>query len=145
MKRKKRLPVVTPEFPPMRCDVGCGECCGPAPVTKTEFDRVVEYVIKHKIVPKDQGLTCPLYLDGKCSVYEVRPLVCRAFGHVDGMDCDRGYNTNLPTEVVNARLLANGEVDHVLHEVLALNNPGMTFQGVLHQMTANQRPLLRMR
>ncbi len=144
MKRKRRLPVVTPEFPSMQCDIGCGECCGPAPATKAEFDRVVAFVIKNKIVPKDQGITCPLYLDGKCSVYEVRPLVCRAFGHVEGMNCDRGYNTNLPSEVVDARLLANGETDHILHEVLTLQNPSMTFQGVLHQMTAKRSGPLRL-
>lgn len=97
MKRKRRLPIAKPEFPPMRCDDGSGECCGPAPATQAELDRVVEYVIKNKLTPKDQGLTCPLYLNGRCSVYEVRPLVCRAFGHVDGMNCARGYNTNIPS------------------------------------------------
>lgn len=119
----------------MRCDVGCGDCCGPAPATEAEFNRVVAYVTKHKIVPKDQGITCPLYLDGKCSVYDVRPLACRAFGHIEGMDCSRGYNTNMPSEGVNARLLANGEADRILHEVLTIQNPGMTFHGVLEQMT----------
>ena len=137
MKRKRRLPVVAPEFPPMRCDDGCGDCCGPVPVSQVEFDRVVAYVTKHKIVPKDQGLTCPLYLNGKCSVYEVRPLLCRSFGHVEGMDCTHGYNTNLPSEGVNARLLANGEADTVLHEVLKLVNPTMTFKGILERMVPN--------
>jgi Fe-S-cluster containining protein len=134
-KLRKKLPVVAAEFPPMRCDVGCGDCCGPAPATQAEFDRVVDYIRRHKIVPKDQGITCPLYLDGKCSVYEVRPLACRAFGHVEGMDCSRGYNTNLPVEQVDAKLIVNGETTTVLHEVLSLNNPGLTFQGVLHRMT----------
>jgi len=118
----------------MRCDDGCGDCCGPAPATEAEFKRVVAYITEHKIVPKDQGITCPLYLDGKCSVYNVRPLACRAFGHVEGMDCSRGYNTNVPSTGVNARLLANGAADHILHEVLTIRNPGMTFHGVLKQM-----------
>lgn len=138
MKRKRRLPVVGPEFPPMRCDDGCGECCGPAPATQAEFDRVVAYVLEHKITPKDQGITCPLYLDGKCSVYEVRPLICRAFGHAEGLSCSRGYNTNVPTEVVDARLRANGEGVTLLHEVLRLVNPGITFQGVLGAMVSKR-------
>lgn len=97
------------------------------------------YVIKNKIVPKDQGITCPLYLDGKCSVYEVRPLVCRAFGHVDGMNCSRGYNANLPSEIVDARLRANGEGARITHEVLRLVNPSITFQGVLGRLMAGDR------
>lgn len=139
MKRKRRLHIAKPEFPPMRCDDGCGECCGPAPATQAEFDRVVEYVVKNKITPKDQGLTCPLYLDGRCSVYEVRPLACRAFGHVDGMDCAHGYNTNMPSEVVDGRIRANGEVATILHEVLRLVNPSITFQGVLGHLVGGNR------
>jgi Fe-S-cluster containining protein len=133
-RAKKRLPVVSPEFPPMQCDVGCGDCCGPAPATKVELDRVVAYVRENGIVPKDQGLTCPLFLDGACSVYSVRPLICRAFGHVEGMDCTRGYNVNVPSEALDEKLRMNGEDYHLLHEVLAIVNPGITFKGVLHQM-----------
>lgn len=137
MKRKKRLRVLAPEFPPMRCDVGCGDCCGPAPASAAEFAQVVAYVREHKIVPKDQGLTCPLYLDGKCSVYAVRPLICRAFGHVEGLACSRGYNTNVANEsALDARLRANGEAAHLIHEVLTLVNPGVTFRGLLQQMRA---------
>jgi len=138
MKRKRRLPVVAPEFPPMRCDDGCGECCGPAPATQAEFDRVVAYVIEHKITPKDQGITCPLYLDGKCSVYEVRPLICRAFGHVEGLSCPRGYNVDVPSGPVDARLLANGGGERMIHEVLRLVNPSITFQGVLGAMVSKR-------
>jgi Fe-S-cluster containining protein len=120
----------------MRCDDGCGDCCGPAPASKAELDRVVAYVREHKIVPKDQGLTCPLYLGGKCSVYSVRPLICRAFGHVDGLDCSRGYNTNVPSARTDTQLQAQGAGDHLIHEVLTLVNPGITFNGVLQQMVA---------
>ncbi len=134
MKAKKRLPIVTPEFPPMRCDDGCGECCGPAPATRAELDRVVAYIREHGITPKDQGITCPLYLDGKCSVYAVRPLICRAFGHVDGLDCSRGYNTNVDSEELNSKLRAAGAGAHLIHEVLTLVNPAMTFKGVVDQM-----------
>lgn len=138
MKPKKRLPVVASEFPPMRCDDGCGDCCGPAPATKAELDRVVAYVRAHNITPKDQGITCPLYLGGKCSVYEVRPLICRAFGHVDGLDCGRGYNTNVNSEVLDSKLRASGAGDHLIHEVLTIVNPAMTFKGVLAQMVPSR-------
>jgi len=133
MKRKKRLPVLKPEFPPMRCDDGCGDCCGPVPATAAEFQRVLAYIRERDIKPKDQGITCPLYLDGKCSVYPVRPLICRAFGHVEGMVCSRGHNTNVPREV-DTKIVANGRVEHLLHDVLAIVNPGTKLSPLLEQL-----------
>jgi Fe-S-cluster containining protein len=133
VKRKKRLPVVA-EFPPMRCDDGCGDCCGPAPVTQAEFDRIVDYITQHKIVPREQGQTCPLYLDGRCSVYEVRPFACRAFGHVAGMACSRGYNTNISEARLHTMLVANGEPTTITHDLLAIRNPAMSFKGVLDRI-----------
>jgi len=76
----------------MRCDSGCGRCCGPAPVTKAELKTIQAYVARRGITPVSQGLTCPLYLNGECSVYQVRPLICRAFGHVDKLQCVKGYD-----------------------------------------------------
>ena len=47
-------------------------------------------------------MTCPFYLEGRCSVYTVRPFTCRLFGHVDeaSLTCPRGYNTNIAAEAV---------------------------------------------
>lgn len=84
----RRLPVI----PSMRCDSGCGRCCGPAPVTKAELRTIQAYVARRGITPVSQGITCPLYIDGNCSVYQVRPLICRAFGHVEGLKCALDYD-----------------------------------------------------
>jgi hypothetical protein len=53
-------------LPAMRCDAGCGECCGVIPVTETEYRRVERFAREHGIVPVDHGasgdkLTCPFY------------------------------------------------------------------------------------
>lgn len=90
-----KLPLY-PELPSMRCDSGCTECCGPATVSESEFAAIQHYIKTHQIKPVRQGITCPLYIDGRCSVYEVRPYICRMFGHSYLMDCPRGYNVNLP-------------------------------------------------
>jgi Fe-S-cluster containining protein len=37
------------------------------------------------------GLPCPLLVDGQCSVYETRPLACRALYSFDRQACDRLY------------------------------------------------------
>jgi hypothetical protein len=134
VKRKKRLPVVADVFPPMRCDDGCGECCGPVPVTQEELERVAKYVEKHNLPVLDQGLTCPFFQKGRCAVHEVRPFACQAFGHVEGMSCIRGYNVNIPEDVMHRRIIKNGEPATILHELLQRKNPMLSFQGVLERM-----------
>jgi hypothetical protein len=113
----KKLRVI----PPMQCDDDCGECCGLVPVTETEFRRVKRFVEERGIVPVEHADgTCPLYQNGKCTVYPVRPLVCQLFGHAPDplMTCPRGYNVNLPERDVVRMLRANGQRAHVLHELL---------------------------
>jgi Fe-S-cluster containining protein len=113
----KKLRVI----PSMRCDEHCGECCGIVPVTETEFRRVERFVAENKIVPVEHADgTCPLYQNGQCTVYPVRPLVCKLFGHAPDplMTCPRGYNVNMPERDVVRMLRANGPKAHVLHELL---------------------------
>jgi Fe-S-cluster containining protein len=115
--RVKKLKVI----PPMKCDEHCGECCGLVPVTETELRRVERYIREHGIVPAEHADgTCPLYQEGTCTVYSVRPLVCQLFGHSADplMTCPRGYNVNLPERDVVRMLAANGKPTHVLHELL---------------------------
>lgn len=67
----------------------CGNCCIPhLPITMKEYDRIRRYIKKHHIkqVPtKKVGnniyLNCPFrdYKTKKCTIYPVRPEVCRNF------------------------------------------------------------------
>lgn len=111
-------------LPPMRCDAGCGECCGVAPCSTSEYDRVATYAKLHGITPQRQGSTCPYYIDGTCSVYDARPAVCRLFGHVEDLECPRGYNVNVTNagvlKRVRAILLDGGGIleNRTLHEAV---------------------------
>ena len=87
------------KLPIMQCDAGCGECCGPVMCSHSEFDRIDAYAKANGIEPKRQGTRCPFYQDGTCKVYDVRPFICRLFGHCGDMVCCKGYNVNIPPDV----------------------------------------------
>jgi len=87
------------DLPKMRCD-GCGKCCGPVPVFEHEYVKILKYVTDHEIPLKQQGLACPLYQDKRCQVYEIRPFLCRIFGHTSRMLCLNGNNSVLPDRKV---------------------------------------------
>lgn len=72
---------------------GCGECCGRLlPLIPGEAEKIAAWAKSHGIRPHRprggllvEDMMCPwLADDGTCSVYEARPLVCRAFR------CDKG-------------------------------------------------------
>lgn len=115
------LPIY-PELPEMRCDAGCRECCSEAvPVTEDELVAVVLYANERDIVPQErEPQMCPWYdtQAGRCAVHPVRPLVCHAFGHLDSLECARGYNANTSDpELLVRQLRALGPRTRFLHEV----------------------------
>lgn len=89
----------------------CGECCGNIlPLTEKEKKEIRRYIkangIKERreMIPLAEpvyDMTCPFLQprkkDHKCSIYEVRPEICRAYR------CDKS-----PIEIINTELL-NGE------------------------------------
>lgn len=102
----------------MRCDDGCGQCCGPVPVTKAELAAVKRYIEREKVEAVDRGaLTCPFY-DGKCTIYPVRPYICRAFGHSPRLVCPKGYNTNVSDRLISAAIVSRGPAVALLHSLL---------------------------
>jgi hypothetical protein len=84
-----------PILPPMQCDKGCSDCCGPVLCTDKEYEAVKRFVRSRGVRPVSQGVTCPYYQDGQCQVYDARPRICRLFGHSPRLVCSKGYNTNV--------------------------------------------------
>jgi len=122
-------------LPSMQCDVGCGDCCGPVPVSLKRFKQIQVYIRENGILPKEQGETCPLYLDGKCSVYAVRPPICVAYGHSEKLPCSRGYNVNVEEPIVQRVAMSDGPPERLLHELLD--------DGVRNLTKLDSYPLLR--
>jgi len=75
--------------PSANCKGLCQESCGPIVPSFAEAARIKE---RHgKVVDFDRKtLRCTLLVNGKCSVYADRPLLCRLFGVVEKMPCTFG-------------------------------------------------------
>lgn len=133
----KKLPVL----PPMPCEAGCGECCGPAPVTAPELARVRAFVRDRDVKPAKASLSCPWFQNGGCSVYDVRPLVCRIYGHTPALPCSRGHNRNVARRVVQAAVKANGIPVATLHDLAEELAPGQGYAAAVPpQLRVWRRP-----
>ena len=75
----------------------CGECCGPVPINEKEYKEIKAFINKNKPkYNKEHGfLECKFRVDNKCSIYEVRPTVCRLMGVTKGMTCNFGNSKEL--------------------------------------------------
>lgn len=82
----------------IRCGPGCTECCHhvfaisgieaeqvrrgvealPDEVRREVEARAVEYIERRLV--RGERLPCPALRDGRCSIYEHRPMMCRKFG-----------------------------------------------------------------
>jgi len=103
-----------PPAHPLACDKGCADCCHQPEVTVTaiEIFRIADYIRLHFTAEKIKSLAqipasklnpdrtfwiltaCPLLIDGACSVYPVRGLVCRSANAYDASDCKRARQQN---------------------------------------------------
>jgi len=76
-------------LPTLRCQRKCQESCGPIVMSRREWERIIERIGYEPV--GDETLICPL-LDqhGRCTVYDIRPLICRLWGTVQKMKCPWG-------------------------------------------------------
>ena len=87
------------------CDECKGQCCGPAPMGKVEFNYIKEkhgipdgykaiqfstaesrenYVI---VCEDKSNFNCAFLKDGRCLIYDDRPQICRDFGEIEDLPC----------------------------------------------------------
>lgn len=85
------------QIPDVNCKGLCQECCGPVLMSKTE-----RKLIKVEVAHDPETLTCNQLVDGRCSIYEDRPLVCRLWGAVPEMPCPFGCEPTLTSEAGHA-------------------------------------------
>lgn len=93
-------------LPVLNCKGKCQASCGPIVMSQVEAERIKamrpDFITRDMEMRLPSGesvgigaisecLTCPLLTsDGKCSVYPIRPLICRMWGSVQAMRCPYG-------------------------------------------------------
>ena len=81
-------------LPPMVACDGCkgreveNACCTIVRVRPLEAKRIKRYIEDNGITWQARdGIECGFLKDGQCSIYNVRPWACRAFGVIKQMPC----------------------------------------------------------
>ena len=78
-------------IPEFMCAEGCHECCqnfGVPSRTPIEDERINDYLRKNEMMPgKAHHGTCPYLNETGCSIYPVRPLICRLYGTAPNYRC----------------------------------------------------------
>ena len=113
------LRAVYSQLPKLECKGLCLEFCGPVPTSPAERSRIHKAAGRKVIT--DQAAACPYLSDqGRCTIYALRPLMCRLWGMAEGMECPHGCKPDRPLPREEAlRLLAKLGVknDHLLAEL----------------------------
>ena len=115
MISERRLEEIYSKVPPVKCREDCSDCCGIIPRGRVEDIHIANWIGKRAFLPVrlDQGpVTCQYTIDHKCSIYPVRPLVCRLYGVVDNP------KATCPKLGLPRVHLTNREADKLIEEVL---------------------------
>lgn len=85
------------KVPKLRCRGLCQSSCRVWQATPSEVA-----LLEKVATVRPQGTQCPFLVENRCSVYPLRPLVCRAWGTVPSMACPHGCE---PEEWLSATAL----------------------------------------
>lgn len=85
------------QIPDTGCKGLCQEACGPIAMHPYERARIrragVDIPLPSDAVTElltSGSYTCPALMEGRCSVYDLRPLICRLYGAADDLRCEHG-------------------------------------------------------
>lgn len=98
-------------LPDFICTPGCIECCrnfGVPSRTPVEDERIKKFLAENNMEqPRARGTTCPYVTEEGCSIYPVRPLICRVYGTSENYKCVMG--------VVPLNYLDPDEEEYIFH------------------------------
>lgn len=135
---KKGKPKVPPKavrdiwakVPKIECKGLCSNSCGPIPCSSVER-KLVESRAGKKL--GTERLTCTMLKGGRCTVYSVRPLICRVWGLTPKLKCPHGC---LPE-----RYMTDAETMNLFKEIEAIcgDSPGDAIEAMLATMTPEEQ------
>lgn len=120
----EQVKAIYAKIPTIACQKKCQAACGIIPVERVELKKIrkkaridVEPFIlstpEVTMLFDSEKELCPLLSEhGLCTVYEVRPLVCRLFGVVEDFRCPEGC--------VPSRLLTKEEASEMAYQLRQL-------------------------
>lgn len=139
-RQDARLQALYDRVPAIKCKGHCHDACCFIDASTREIERMerssgVKLTTVDAAAPNGPGskvghdghilarYRCSMLTDdGRCSVYALRPMVCRLFGVMEGMECEYGCK---PTRVLSA-----GEGIELLAEAMNVGGGG-SWNGVL--------------
>ncbi len=99
-------------IPSFICTEGCHECCqnfGVPSQTRVEAERIKAFLREHaRRIGQAHGTTCPYLNETGCSIYPVRPLICRLYGTSPNYRCKM--------DVAPLRMLHEDEEAEIFHQ-----------------------------
>lgn len=84
----QQLEALYAQIPSVVCQGHCHEACGPLGMSHVEWIRVKR--ASPLRLAEAKQITCPLLKRGRCTVYAVRPMICRLWGVAENMPCFAG-------------------------------------------------------
>ncbi|MEO5374839.1 MAG: YkgJ family cysteine cluster protein [Alphaproteobacteria bacterium] len=106
----REIEVLVPPVRPAACHAGCGTCCHTRVTTDVATLAAIALFIRETFTPEAVAAlrerlsqeigridtvrpfpACPMLENDQCSVYPVRPLVCRGFTSFDETECMREH------------------------------------------------------
>ncbi len=96
------------KLPTIECKGKCQECCGPIIMSGLESQRIQGATGLPLAIIDTETLRCPYLTDeGKCSVYDNRPMICRLWGLTPKMQCPHGCRPSRPFSEMEAFALVD--------------------------------------
>lgn len=131
LKASAELEKLYATLPTIECKRMCALSCGPIAFSVVEEHRI--RLERGAEFPEyATGMTCPLLKDDLCTVYALRPLVCRLWGLAEGMECPWGCKPS--------RLIPREEA-YALLEAAAIIGGGNSIPQMERTMVAMEREL----
>lgn len=110
------------------CIPNCGECCHKgAHVSIEDANGILIWARDNNNVKKliaswdNSSIKCPfLESDARCSIYEVRPYICKLFGHTEAHKCPKDVQFDQWPEFYNSKFISGLAAGATTTEMIAI-------------------------